>query len=513
MGSTEQASLLNGNLSIGPIRSVAVIGSGFSGVSAAAHLLLAGIDVTVFERSGVVGGVWHYDSRLPLTPPFPNLTPPAADSRYNSPPEGLTADEASIYHASPTPCYAGLRNNIFISVMRSSLLEWPEGTEELTSAEAVRRYIEDISRRYGVLDHTQLWTKVEKISKKPGDASWSVQTSKFTQTGDGATYDRRLWTFDSVVVASGHFDVPRVPDIPGLSTWQALFPDRVTHSKGYRNADPYKGSTVLLLGAGTSSSDIATEVHAVGGRTYQVTRDLKRSSSAQSEGLPESCERVRTIKEFKLDLDPTTQSPRQPLQASDTIPGRVVMEDGREITDLHYIIVCTGYVTSYPFLGELQQPNLSPEEADEEVIITRDGYTTHNLHKDIFYIPVPTLAFVGVQHNVSTFSIYDFQARVVASVFKGYAQLLPKHELRRLYRERKEKHQAEKGQKFHSLLMKDVSYAESILEWVNAGLKSAGQPEIVPYDDKWYVGFEKMRALYAPRRPDLLPPETNQLTS
>jgi thioredoxin reductase len=507
MGSIDQATPPNNNSPIGTIKSVAVIGAGISGVSAAAHLLLAGFEVTVFERGGVVGGVWQYDSRLPLTPPFPNLAPPASDSQYNSTPDGLTADEASIYHASPSPCYAGLRNNIFITVMRSSLLEWPEGTGELTTAEVVRAYIEDIARQYDVLAHTQLWTKVEKVSKKSGDASWSVRTSKFSQTGDKFTYNRREWTFDAVIVATGHYDVPRVPDIPGLAAWHALFPDRVTHSKSYRDASPYKDSTVLLVGAGTSSSDIAMEVHAVGGRTYQVTRDLKRAASAQSEGLPESCERVRAIKEFKLDFDSETQSLQPPLQERDTIPGRVVLEDGQELTDLHYVIVCTGYVTTYPFLGDLEQPNLPLEEADEEVIITSDGYTVHNLHKDIFYIPDPTLAVIGVQHNVSTFSLFDFQARVVASVYKGYAQLLPKHELQRLYRERKAKHQDEPEHKFHALVMKDVTYAEGILEWVNAGLKRAGQPEIVPYDEKWYAGFEKMRALYAPRRPDLIPLE------
>jgi cation diffusion facilitator CzcD-associated flavoprotein CzcO len=37
---------------------VAVIGAGISGVVTAGHLLAAGIDVTVFERSHAAGGVW-----------------------------------------------------------------------------------------------------------------------------------------------------------------------------------------------------------------------------------------------------------------------------------------------------------------------------------------------------------------------------------------------------------------------------------------------------------------------
>jgi glycine/D-amino acid oxidase-like deaminating enzyme len=37
---------------------VCVIGAGVSGVVAAVHLRAAGLDVTVFERSSVAGGVW-----------------------------------------------------------------------------------------------------------------------------------------------------------------------------------------------------------------------------------------------------------------------------------------------------------------------------------------------------------------------------------------------------------------------------------------------------------------------
>ena len=37
---------------------VAVIGAGISGVVTAAHLINEGVDVTVFERSSVAGGIW-----------------------------------------------------------------------------------------------------------------------------------------------------------------------------------------------------------------------------------------------------------------------------------------------------------------------------------------------------------------------------------------------------------------------------------------------------------------------
>jgi len=41
-----------------PLKRVAVIGAGISGVVSAGHLLAAGLDVRVFERSKAAGGVW-----------------------------------------------------------------------------------------------------------------------------------------------------------------------------------------------------------------------------------------------------------------------------------------------------------------------------------------------------------------------------------------------------------------------------------------------------------------------
>jgi len=41
------------------VQRVAIIGAGISGVVSAAHLLAAGKEVIVFERSQAAGGVWY----------------------------------------------------------------------------------------------------------------------------------------------------------------------------------------------------------------------------------------------------------------------------------------------------------------------------------------------------------------------------------------------------------------------------------------------------------------------
>jgi cation diffusion facilitator CzcD-associated flavoprotein CzcO len=44
-----------------------------------------------------------------------------------------------------------------------------------------------------------------------------------------------------VVVASGHYHAPKVPEIPGLKEWKKIWPSRIQHSKRYRNPHGHEG--------------------------------------------------------------------------------------------------------------------------------------------------------------------------------------------------------------------------------------------------------------------------------
>lgn len=46
--------------------------------------------------------------------------------------------------------------------------------------------------------------------------------------------------FDAVIVASGHYHAPRVPDIPGLSETKSKYGTRIMHSKEYRRSESFK---------------------------------------------------------------------------------------------------------------------------------------------------------------------------------------------------------------------------------------------------------------------------------
>ena len=58
--------------------------------------------------------------------------------------------------------------------------------------------------------------------------------------------------FDAVVVASGHYHAPRIPDIPGLAESKAKWPSRIQHSKAYRRPSGFEDKVGLFqLLAGT----------------------------------------------------------------------------------------------------------------------------------------------------------------------------------------------------------------------------------------------------------------------
>ncbi len=473
------------------IQDVAIIGAGISGVSSAAHLLRIGLNVTVFERAGVIGGVWQYDPRPDIEPPFPNDRPSRPDWKALEA-EGQDPEVVALLHAPTSPCYAGLVNNIPTPVMRSSLLQWPEGTGEFARHDIVRQYIDDIASQNSVLERVQFHTRVDSVVKPSGSDKWTVQTSRLEKKESGAGYrfEKKTQKFDAVIVASGHYHVPRILDIPGLSAWKRQFPDRVMHSKRYRRPEPFAGKTVLVIGAGASSMDIAKETTNLGGRVYQSIRESKYALGADR--LPENAERVAMVSEFVAD---SSSDAAAKLRNDQPIPGKVILSDGRVLEGIDHVVVATGYITTYPFLGELEQPSVPWEEADDKVIITSDGYITHNLHKDIFYIPDPTLAFVGVSHLVSTFSFFDFQAQVLARVFAGQVQLPTESAMKEEHGERKARFQS--GDRFHSLFSKEDLYMAEVLGWVNDDLTKANRQPMQGVDDEWVVGYSALKKKFA----------------
>ncbi|KAK0716456.1 hypothetical protein B0T21DRAFT_339251 [Apiosordaria backusii] len=508
-----------------PQQMVAVIGAGISGVCTAAHLLKEGVSVTVFERSSIAGGIWHYDDRVPVDPPYPSNTPSRGDyeiskrgdfSYVTPPPERSDRTQTScsirveatenlfdveVLFSPPGPCYAGLRTNVPTYLMASSLSAWPEGTESVVSQRDVEEYVQNLAEVHGVNAHTLFHTRVDEVKKTPDGSKWELRSVTLEKGEFGVRFIERLSLFDRVVVASGHYNMPRIPGIEGLSAWKTRFPHRIIHSKQYRNPERYRNQNLVVLGAGVSALDICRELDGVANTIYQSVRGGQYDLPASL--LPPSSKRVPEVARFVLGDD---QRVKHFLEDGQPIPGRVILKDGQVLDNIHHVVIATGYITSYPFLSHLHSDTATVTDSGGYLVVTSDGNMAHNLHKDIFYIPDPTLAFVGVPYHVATFSLFDFQAQVVARVFAGRAKLPSQKSMREEY-ERKVQEKG-LGRGFHSLHAegKEVEYVRELVEWVNEEYvdgdgKTNGRMK--GHSEEWLTGYyelkAKMRGLFGDR--------------
>ncbi|MEU1925701.1 flavin-containing monooxygenase [Streptomyces albogriseolus] len=181
-------------------RPVYVVGGGPGGLSVAYALRARGVRAVVLERSERIGDSWrrHYD-RLHLH-----------TTRRRSALPGL-----------PMPRRFG---------------RWP-------SRDDVVRYLE----KYAEHHRLEIVTGVEvsRVERTPDGTGWLLR----------ATGGREL-TGAAVVVATGFNHTPRLPDWPGRDAYTG----ELLHASRYRDAKPFAGRDVLVVGVGNTGAEIAVDL-------------------------------------------------------------------------------------------------------------------------------------------------------------------------------------------------------------------------------------------------------------
>jgi putative flavoprotein involved in K+ transport len=97
-------------------------------------------------------------------------------------------------------------------------------------------------QRYAAWHGLEVRPGVEVSAIRLTDGGWEADTSEGTLRAE------------RVVVATGHSNVPFVPDWPGR------FDGEIVHSAHYCNATPYGGLRALVVGAGNSGAEIAVDL-------------------------------------------------------------------------------------------------------------------------------------------------------------------------------------------------------------------------------------------------------------
>jgi cation diffusion facilitator CzcD-associated flavoprotein CzcO len=196
----------DGKASRGRSRTVAVVGGGLGGVGAAVMLRRAGYeDVTVFERSEQLGGVWHWNT------------------------------------------YPGAACDVPSHLYEFSFAPNPRWSHRYAPQAEIRAYVEDVAARYGVLDRIRTGTEVESARWDERECEWVLETSAGSHAAD------------VLISACGAFRAPSVPPIPGLET----FSGPAFHTGRWRHDVVLAGKRVAVVGAGCSAIQVVPAIQPI----------------------------------------------------------------------------------------------------------------------------------------------------------------------------------------------------------------------------------------------------------
>lgn len=379
----------------------AVIGAGAAGLAAGHALAERGITFEIFDSADTVGGMWQIDS------------------------PGSAA-------------YETLQLNSSRAMTQFRCYPMPSGWPDFPTHRHMADYLESFADEFGLREHTHLATEITDVEPVPGPGlpghnGWAVTTA-----------DGRTRFFENVIVASGHHRAPRMPQLPGT------FNGTVMHSRDYRSPDVFLTRRVLIVGAGNSGTDLATDAARRAERTLLASRyDLEvlprrllgrpfdQLRPGMASLLPVGVERSLFNRFVRVGATPDTdadradadgakgRSPAPPV--ADDLPAlvesgdieivapprrlsgdRVQFADGRRAT-VDLIVFATGYDVDLPFLGQQ--------------IFDPQGNTVP-LYRNVVAPQRPGLWFVGFVDTIgATLPLLEEQSEWVADVLSGAAVL------------------------------------------------------------------------------------------
>lgn len=400
--------------------------------------------IEVFEQRSSVGGVWNYNessTKAGMSTIIPHLNPhePAEKPVWIDHTEGPR--EATFV----SPVYDRLETNIPKDLMRFSDKAFPSEAQLFPKHRTVKQYLEEYAE--DVKSLIQFETQVSEVKlQNEALSTWSL-TTKDLRTGTD-----RIHTYDAVVVASGHFTVPYVPDILGIQAWDTAYPGSISHSKFYDSPEPFRGKKVVVVGSSASGLDIGTQINEVSKGKLLVSQRSESYLAAPPNGDKIICPEI-------VEFLPSTTHDRG-----------IKFADGRIEEHVESIVFCTGYFYSYPFLSSLNPPAVT------------DGWRTRNVFQQLFYIDHPTLVFPVLSQRVIPFPMAENHAAVFSRVWSARLTLPSKDEMKAW--EASEVEAKGDGKAFHLLpFPMDADYLNYLYHWAEKanprpGLSNNGQGKL-----------------------------------
>jgi cation diffusion facilitator CzcD-associated flavoprotein CzcO len=182
---------------------VAIVGSGFSGIGLAVRLKRAGIhDFVILERAGDLGGTWRDNT------------------------------------------YPGCRCDVPSHLYSYSFALNPEWSETYSTQPEIWEYLRRVVDRYGIGPHIRYRHEAHNGQWDESAQLWRVKTA-------GGELTARY-----LVLGAGALAEPRLPDLPGLESFQGA----VFHSATWDHDFDLTGKRVAVVGTGSSAVQFVPEI-------------------------------------------------------------------------------------------------------------------------------------------------------------------------------------------------------------------------------------------------------------
>jgi dimethylaniline monooxygenase (N-oxide forming) len=380
--------------------SVAVIGAGPGGLVAARWLLSQGFEPTIFEQAPELGGQW---TGLPgLSGVWPRL--------HTNTSRVMTA---------------------FSDLEHETDRVYPSGRDTLAY---LRRYAD----KFDLAPRIRFATPVDRLSRN--DKGWLV--------GHSGTIKR----FDRVVVATGRFQSPTIPAVPGLDGFAGSV--GVSSTYEYRGHAPYSGKRVLVAGGAISALEVAAELAQLGASRVVVTQRRQRYVLPKfAAGVPSDHRIFTRYGVIANECLPAAEIDRQlkeivveaggsPEQYGAPAPDASLFAAGITLSQEYLPLVAEGLITVRPWMESVAKATVTfvdgrAEEFDAIVFGTGFALDLPFLSEDIrtiidldaahldadrftFHPDLPGLAFVGMWDQSGGYFVpLELQARWIAYTWGG----------------------------------------------------------------------------------------------
>ena len=321
----------------------------------------------------------------------------------------------------------------------------PYTTPNPTTTE-VLDYLHAFARDAGLLPFIHCNSTVTHVALLPPSSSSLEPHPSFRLTIHSPASAAPLHTVDvdHLVAANGHYSVPRMPSppIPGLFPH---FSGVLLHSSAYRSPTPFRGSKVLVVGAGFSGVDIASAI------AQHADRCWISAKNAQ-----DACPDSDSLQTSPIPLPLLLRVSKKSLHFT----------DGTKLPHPDFILLATGFQYAFPFFPP-------------DFLRVRDNLVTP-LYGQLFHAAHPSLVLPGVPFKIIPFLIFHHQAAWASRVWRGDAPLPPLH-VRTAQAEAFERTAAEERPKHQAHMLGDRQF-----EYIEAMCRESTEEPPVKLKELWF---------------------------